>query len=80
VKPVAWRSASVQSKRRDQAGITLDVLRAIEAPTLVMAADVDVVRIQHTFELFNAIDDCQLAAIPKTSQFVIIERPALIAN
>jgi len=70
--------AKLDSLWNDWTGITLDSLRSIKAATLVMAADADVIRIEHTVELYRALELGQLAIIPNTSHNLIRERPDLI--
>ena len=51
-------------------------IRSISAPTLVIAADRDIVRIEHTVELFRMLPQAQLAVLPGTNHFsYLLERP-----
>jgi pimeloyl-ACP methyl ester carboxylesterase len=51
-------------------------IRSISAPTLVIAADRDIVRIEHTVELFRMLPHGQLAVLPGTNHFsYLLERP-----
>ena len=70
--PVVW--AKLDSLWNDWTGITLDALRAIVVPTLVMAGDADVIRIEHTVDLYRALELGQLAIIPNTGHNLIRER------
>jgi pimeloyl-ACP methyl ester carboxylesterase len=58
--------------------IPVDDLRRIRARTLVIAGDDDLVRLDHTNELFQAIDDAELAVVPGASHFVAMEKPELV--
>jgi pimeloyl-ACP methyl ester carboxylesterase len=49
-------------------------LAGIAAPTLVVAADDDLPRLDHTNELYRAIPNSQLAIVPGTSHGVVLEK------
>jgi pimeloyl-ACP methyl ester carboxylesterase len=53
-------------------------LGQIEAPTLVLAADDDLVSLEHTIELFSSIPKAELAIVPGTSHFVTVEKPHVV--
>ena len=53
-------------------------LATIKAPTLVMAADRDLMTLEHTVALFRAIPNAQLCIVPGTSHALAIEKPALV--
>jgi pimeloyl-ACP methyl ester carboxylesterase len=53
-------------------------LAAIEAPTLVLSADDDMVTLEHTVELYRAIPRSELAVVPGTSHALIFEKPELV--
>jgi len=53
-------------------------LARIAAPTLVMVGDDDIVRFEHTIELFETIPDAQLAVIPGASHLAPVEKPELV--
>lgn len=50
-------------------------LAKISAPTLVMAADRDAVRLEHTLELFRSVKNAQLCIIPGASHLLLSEKP-----
>ena len=58
--------------------IALADVAAIQCPVLVMAGDDDVVRHQHTIELYEQLSLGQLAIIPGTSHASIKEKPAIM--
>ena len=58
--------------------IALSDIAAIQCPVLVMAGDDDVVRHDHTIELFEQLPLGQLAIIPGTSHGSIKEKPAIM--
>jgi pimeloyl-ACP methyl ester carboxylesterase len=53
-------------------------LRGITAPTLVVAADDDMVRLEHTNELYRSIPESQLAIVPGTSHMLVFEKADLL--
>lgn len=55
-----------------------DQLASIKAPTLVMAADRDLMTLEHTVELFRAIPNAQLCIVPGASHLLAIEKPHLV--
>lgn len=55
--------------------LTVDELKKIVAPTLVMAGDDDMIKLSHTAELFEALTYGQLAIVPETSHALPVERP-----
>jgi pimeloyl-ACP methyl ester carboxylesterase len=50
-------------------------LGQITAPTLVVAADDDIIRLEHSIELCRSIPDAQLAIVPGTSHMLVMEKP-----
>lgn len=52
-------------------------LGAIQSRTLVMVADDDIMRLEHVLDMYDAIEDVELAIVPGTSHFLIQEKPAL---
>jgi pimeloyl-ACP methyl ester carboxylesterase len=60
--------------------LTVDDLRRITCPTLVMAADDDAIKLDHTCALFEALPSGELAIVPGASHLVPIEKPALVAS
>lgn len=55
-------------------------LRPVATPTLVLAGDDDMVRLDHTVALFEALPAAQLAVVPGASHAVPVEKPALVAR
>jgi pimeloyl-ACP methyl ester carboxylesterase len=60
--------------------ITPDLLGKIAAPTLVVAADDDMITLDHTVELFHAIAGAQLAIVPGASHLMPFEKPELLLD
>jgi pimeloyl-ACP methyl ester carboxylesterase len=59
-----------------QPHIPLARLNMIKAPTLVMAADRDVIRDEHTLAMFHAIPKSQLAIFPGATHEIPMQDPA----
>jgi pimeloyl-ACP methyl ester carboxylesterase len=53
-------------------------LAKINAPTLVIAGDHDLIREEHTLKLFQSIPHSQLLILPGTSHIGLLEKPDLI--
>jgi pimeloyl-ACP methyl ester carboxylesterase len=60
----------------NQPHIPLTDLAAIKIPTLVMAADRDVIRDEHTLSIFHAIPKSQLAIFPGATHMIPGQDPA----
>jgi pimeloyl-ACP methyl ester carboxylesterase len=61
----------------EEPGLTPADLSRVTCPTLVMAADDDVVTLEHTLALYRGLPDAQLAIIPGTSHLLLHEKPQL---
>lgn len=61
-----------------QPHIRIEQLGQITAPTLVMVGDDDLVALDHTASLFQAIPNAELAVVPGASHFVTMEKPDLV--
>jgi pimeloyl-ACP methyl ester carboxylesterase len=60
----------------NQPHIPLADLKTIQIPTLVMAADRDVIRDEHTLSMFHAIQKSQLAIFPGATHVIAAQEPA----
>jgi pimeloyl-ACP methyl ester carboxylesterase len=60
----------------NQPHIPLSDLAAISVPTLVMAADRDVIRDEHTLSIFHALPKSQLAIFPGATHMIPAQDPA----
>ncbi len=58
--------------------IKREELGGIKVPALVMAADKEMVPIEHTIELFRAMKDGQLCIIPGATHFLLSEKPDMV--
>jgi pimeloyl-ACP methyl ester carboxylesterase len=52
----------------------------VDVPTLVVAGDDDLVRLDHTCSLFSALRAGQLAVLPGSSHALPLEKPAELAR
>ena len=52
----------------------------MQARTLIVSADDDVIALEHTLELYRGIPDAELAVVPGTSHVLILEKPELVAR
>lgn len=53
-------------------------LKTISAPTLVMAGDKDIIRTEHTVQIFEGIPNAQLAIFPGATHFMPTQSPNLV--
>lgn len=60
--------------------MTVDDLRRIEAPTLVMVGDDDMIQLAHTVELYESLPNGQLSVVPATSHVLPLEQPDVVAD
>jgi pimeloyl-ACP methyl ester carboxylesterase len=60
--------------------LTTAELAMIAAPTLVMAGDDDMVRLEHTCALYGSLPSGQLSIVPGSSHAVPVERPAEVTR
>jgi pimeloyl-ACP methyl ester carboxylesterase len=60
----------------NQPHIPLSDLATIQIPTLVMAADRDVIRDEHTLSIFHAIQKSQLAIFPGATHMIPAQHPS----
>jgi len=61
----------------DEPHIEANALEAITAPTLVLAADHDAIRDEHTLEIYHHIPNSQLCIFPNATHMVPYDEPAL---
>jgi pimeloyl-ACP methyl ester carboxylesterase len=55
--------------------LTVDDLRSVAVPVLVMVGDDDAIELLHTCSLYELIPEAQLAVVPGTSHLLLMERP-----
>ena len=63
---------------RAEPDIPIEDLGRINAPTLVLVGDDDVVALEHTLELYRSIPNSELAVVPGTSHGHFMEKPSLV--
>ncbi|MGB7291451.1 MAG: alpha/beta hydrolase [Thermodesulfobacteriota bacterium] len=49
-------------------------IRSIEAPTMVLIGDADIIRPEHAVEMFRLLPHAQLAVLPGTDHMTLVER------
>jgi len=68
----------LKSTWQAEPSMQLDELSRVAAPTLVLAADDDVVTIEHAAAMQRALPDAQLAVVPGTSHALPMEKPEIV--
>jgi pimeloyl-ACP methyl ester carboxylesterase len=74
--PQAKRELKVTGMMLDEPHIDVKALEAITAPTLVLASDHDVIRDEHTVEIYHHITNSQLAIFPNATHLIPFDDPA----
>jgi pimeloyl-ACP methyl ester carboxylesterase len=64
----------------DEPGLQPRELDAVTCPALVMAADDDIVTLEHTLALYRNLRDARLAVVPGTSHLLLHEKPELCTD
>ncbi len=59
----------------NQPNIPLKALAAITSPTLVISGDHDLIRLEHTVAMFNALPNAELAVFPNSTHALPIDDP-----
>jgi len=62
---------------REQPNIPLSTLREIDTPVLVMAGDRDIIRIEHTVQMFQNLPRAQLAIFPGETHYAPHNHPQI---
>ncbi len=71
------RELKVMQMMFDEPHIDAKALEAITAPTLVLAADHDAIRDEHTLEIYHHIPNSQLCIFPNATHMLPYDEPAL---
>lgn len=71
------RAIKVTSMMFEEPNIAPSALEAITAPTLVLASDHDLIRDEHTLDIFHHVPNSQLAIFPNATHMVPYDAPAL---
>jgi pimeloyl-ACP methyl ester carboxylesterase len=74
--PQGRRELKVTQMLLDEPHIDLRALEAISAPTLVLAADHDLIRDEHTLEIFHHLPNAQLCIFSNATHMVPFDEPA----
>ena len=79
VDPDNWPVFFAKTSRmwRQEPTLTVEDLKAVQAPTLVLVGDDDAVRFEHTINLYEGIGGSQLCVVPGTSHALNLEKPPL---
>jgi pimeloyl-ACP methyl ester carboxylesterase len=73
----ASRAHKVTQLDLDEPHINPAALQAISAPTLVLAADHDMIRDEHTILIYHHLKNAQLAIFPNATHMIPFDDPAL---
>lgn len=76
-KPEVKRSIRTTELMLAEPHIDIKALEAIQAPTLIMAGDHDLIRDEHTLDMFHHIPNSQLAIFPGSAHTVSWDSPAM---
>ena len=79
VDPSNWPVFFGKSSRMwsEEPTLAVDDLKRVQAPTLVVVGDDDMVRFDHTTALYEGIPESQLAVMPGTSHLLVMEKAGL---
>lgn len=75
--PEGKRQLKLMQLMLDQPNIAPAALGKIASPTLVLAGDQDLIRLEHTVAIFNAIPNAELAILPNSTHAVPLDNPEL---
>lgn len=75
--PQGKRQLKVTQMMSDEPHIRPEALQAITAPTLVMASDHDMIRDEHTLEIYHHIPNSQLCIFPNATHMIPFDDPEL---
>jgi len=71
------RAEKVAAMVLKEPNIDPELIENISAPTLILAGDHDMVRIEHIVEIFNRLPNGQLAVLPDSTHMVPFDNPRL---
>jgi pimeloyl-ACP methyl ester carboxylesterase len=75
--PAGKRAIKVTRMALEEPHIDAKTLGSITAPTLVLAADHDVVRTEHTLDIYQHIQNSQFCIFPNATHMVPYDEPAI---
>ena len=74
--PAGKRMLKVTGMMLVEPNIDVKALETITAPTLVLAADHDVIRDEHTIDIYHHLPNSQLAIFPNATHLIPFDDPA----
>ena len=74
--PQGRRELKVTGMMLEEPNLDVKALEAITAPTLVLASDHDLIRDEHTIEIYHHIPNSQLAIFPNATHMIPFDDPA----
>ena len=74
--PQGRRSLKVMEMALDEPHVEMMALEAITVPTLLLASDHDLVRDEHTIEIYHHLPNSQLSIFPNATHLVPFDDPA----
>jgi catechol 2,3-dioxygenase-like lactoylglutathione lyase family enzyme len=77
--PAQWPVlvAKIAKMLPESKGFRAEEIKSIQAPTMVMLGDADIVRPEHAVEMYRLLRHGQLAVLPSSTHFVPMEPPGL---
>jgi len=69
--------AKLDRMHREEPALTSSDLAGISTPTLIMMADDDEVKVEHTIAMHRGLPDAQLAIVPGTGHGLLVDKPEL---
>ncbi len=75
--PQGRRDLKVGSLLTDEPHIDLALLNKVTAPTLILSGDHDLIRLDHTVAIYEALPNAELAVFPNSTHFVPYDDPQL---
>jgi pimeloyl-ACP methyl ester carboxylesterase len=73
----AKRQMKVSQMMQDEPHIAPEALEAIKTPTLILAGDHDLIRDEHTLEIYHHLPNSQLCIFPNATHMIPIDDPEL---
>lgn len=74
--PERRRERKVTAMMLSEPHIDAKALQAITAPTLILAGDHDLIRLEHIVDIYNHVPNGQLAILPNATHMVLFDDPA----
>jgi pimeloyl-ACP methyl ester carboxylesterase len=71
------RAAKVAGMMAKEPNIDFELIEQIEAPTLILAGDHDMVRVEHVVEIFNRLQNGQLGILPNSTHMATYDNAEL---